>query len=84
MNSTNLEQFLSDPATKVEAILTDDNVKQEIDEKLVEVAKEQNRAALVLKKDFKPIVNDAFDGSKNFERYCLDNCLENEILIHHR
>jgi len=81
----NLDEFLSEPADLVKKVLTDSKVKQEIDQQLVIEAGKKNRTAIgTLKKDFEPEVDAFFDGGKNFEIYCRDNCLDNEILIHPR
>ena len=81
----NLDEFLSEPADLVRKVLTDSKVKQEIDQQLVIEAGKKNRTAIgTLKKDFEPEVDAFFDGGKNFEIYCRDNCLDNEILIHPR
>ena len=84
-NMDNLDEFLSEPEVLVEKVLTDNKVKEDIDEQLEIQAEKGNRTSIgTLKKDFQPEINASFDGGKNFEIYCRDNCLDNEILIHPR
>ena len=63
----------------------DNKVQEDIDQQLAAIAEIENRTTIgTLKKNFEPVVDAFFDGGKNFEIYCRDNCLENEILIHPR
>ena len=81
----NLDEFLSEPEVLVRKVLTDNKVKEDIDEQLEIQAEKGGRTSIgTLKKDFQPEINASFDGGKNFEIYCRDNCLDNEILIHPR
>ena len=84
-NLDNLDEFLSKPAVLVRKVLMDNNVKQVIDQELQTIAEKNNRTVIgTLNKDFEPEIDAFFDGGKNFEKYCRDNCLDNEILIHPR
>lgn len=84
-NLDNLDEFLSEPAVLVRKVLMDNNVKQVIDQELQTIAEKNNRSAIgTLNKDFEPETYAFFDGSKNFEKYCRENCLDNEILINLR
>ena len=81
----NLDEFFSEPDVLVRKVLTDTKVKQDIDQQLEIIAKRNNRTAIgTLNKDFEPEIDVFFDGGKNFEKYCRDNCLDNEILIPER
>ena len=84
-NLDNLDEFLSKPAILVKKVLMDNKVQEDIDQQLAAIAEIENRTTIgTLKKNFEPVVDAFFDGGKNFEIYCRDNCLENEILIHPR
>ena len=84
-NLDNLDEFLSEPAVVVRKVLADTKVKQDIDQQLQIIAEKNNHTAIgTLNKDFEPETYAFFDGSKNFEKYCRDNCLDNENLIHPR
>ena len=84
-NSDNLDDFLSKPADLVRKVMNNADVKKNIDQQLIQVAENNNRTAISLKSNFIPEVAEAsFNGTKNFEIYCKDNCLENEILYHPR
>ena len=81
-NLDNLDEFLSKPAVLVRKVLMDNNVKQVIDQQLQTIAEKNNRSAIgTISKDFYPEIYAFFDQGKNFEKYCQDNCLDNEILI---
>ena len=75
-----LHEFLTNPKSRVEEVLRDDTVKEDIDQELMD-----RSVNITVKKDFDPVVEMVpFDIKTNFERYCRANCLENEILIHPR